>query len=137
MSPFTLAILMCAVAISYAGDGVGGPVGSCPLTQTSDSDVTILPHSTNCTVFYICEPSGLPALFKCPGILHYNSKLRVCDWPWHAGCNITPADTSSNEGDDGNGQTTATASPEEIATGASSAAPNNAIVTPGIPPLTP
>ncbi|XP_020291582.1 uncharacterized protein LOC109858583 [Pseudomyrmex gracilis] len=45
----------------------------------------LLPHSTNCSLFYKCD-WGVPMLFECPEELHFNSILQVCDWPWRAGC---------------------------------------------------
>lgn len=42
--------------------------------------------SENCSKFFICD-NGYRLTFTCPGMLHYNQELKVCDFPKYAGCN--------------------------------------------------
>ncbi|XP_018299647.1 probable endochitinase [Mycetomoellerius zeteki] len=51
-----------------------------------DEHLILLPHSTNCSLFYKCD-WGKPMLFRCPEGMHFNSDLQVCTWPWQGGCN--------------------------------------------------
>ena len=43
------------------------------------------PHPKECTKWVHCS-NGKPYVKDCPGGLHFNPKLRVCDWPNRAGC---------------------------------------------------
>ncbi|KAJ8925723.1 hypothetical protein NQ315_009571 [Exocentrus adspersus] len=42
-------------------------------------------HEVSCTRYYECS-NGIPYLMRCPAGLHFNQKLRTCDYPNHAGC---------------------------------------------------
>nr|XP_022904659.1 chondroitin proteoglycan-2-like [Onthophagus taurus] len=63
-----------------------------------------LPHESDCTKFYICD-WGKPILQQCPGGLHFNPSLQVCDWPANAGCE---ANVGSSTTPNGNGEETST-----------------------------
>ncbi|XP_022257598.1 uncharacterized protein LOC106473456 [Limulus polyphemus] len=58
--------------------------GVCP------EPVGLFPHK-DCTKFIHCD-HGVPHIKDCPADLHFNPKLKVCDWPNRAGCGnpITP-----------------------------------------------
>ncbi|KAI5634676.1 chitin binding peritrophin-A domain-containing protein [Phthorimaea operculella] len=65
----------------------------------------LLPHESNCGKFYYCV-FGEKQVRNCPGDLHFNPVLQVCDWPENAdngipeqqpdhskcedGCNVVP-----------------------------------------------
>ncbi|XP_066304277.1 chymotrypsinogen B-like isoform X1 [Branchiostoma lanceolatum] len=40
------------------------------------------PDQYDCQRFYQCVPGRRPFHFTCPGHLHYDPRLRVCNWPW-------------------------------------------------------
>ncbi|XP_035669866.1 chymotrypsinogen 2-like [Branchiostoma floridae] len=40
------------------------------------------PDAYDCQRFYQCVPGRRPFHFTCPGGLHYDPRLRVCNWPW-------------------------------------------------------
>ncbi|XP_048516336.1 serine-rich adhesin for platelets-like [Athalia rosae] len=44
-------------------------------------------HESECGLFYQCD-WGKKVLKECPGGLHFNSILQVCDWPESAGCSL-------------------------------------------------
>lgn len=56
----------------------------------------LLPNPNDCGSYYACDPLGRPILMKCPDGLHFNPKLKVCDWPWDSGCPALPS--TSTEG---------------------------------------
>uniref|UniRef100_A0ABD2WT99 Chitin-binding type-2 domain-containing protein n=1 Tax=Trichogramma kaykai TaxID=54128 RepID=A0ABD2WT99_9HYME len=56
--------------------------GYCPRVDGYNS--VYLPH-VNCRKFCQCF-IGHAVVFDCPGNLHFNTKLNVCDWPQNAGC---------------------------------------------------
>ncbi|XP_023242388.1 LOW QUALITY PROTEIN: uncharacterized protein LOC111640596 [Centruroides sculpturatus] len=56
----------------------------------------LYPHPENCNSFIHCV-NGIPHNKTCSGILHFNPSLKVCDWPWSAGCNKTEHPPSSNQ----------------------------------------
>ncbi|XP_049831744.1 chondroitin proteoglycan-2-like [Schistocerca gregaria] len=61
------------------------------------------PNPEDCGSFLQCEASGVAAVKQCPANLHFNAKLKVCDYPWSANCkeqDSSSADSSSQEGDD-------------------------------------
>nr|ACN62985.1 peritrophin [Popillia japonica] len=60
-----------------------GPVGTCP--DNNDGFVAFLTDASDCTVFYMCN-WGTPIRMGCPGGLHFNPILNVCDYPEDAGC---------------------------------------------------
>lgn len=45
----------------------------------------LYPHPRNCGQFIQCA-HRYPYLFDCPSPLHFNERLKVCDWPAAAGC---------------------------------------------------
>ncbi|XP_041980994.1 extensin-like [Aricia agestis] len=46
----------------------------------------LLPHETDCELFYYCVWGELVLRECAPGGLHFNRVLQVCDWPQNAGC---------------------------------------------------
>jgi hypothetical protein len=51
----------------------------------------------NCTVYYRCE-WGMKHTYVCPEGLHYDSSLKLCNWPHIANCaNSPPAPGSRND----------------------------------------
>ncbi|XP_047000462.1 chondroitin proteoglycan-2-like [Schistocerca americana] len=61
------------------------------------------PNPDDCGSFLQCEASGVAAVKQCPADLHFNAKLKVCDYPWSANCkeaDSSSSDSSSQEGDD-------------------------------------
>ncbi|XP_022901771.2 peritrophin-1-like [Onthophagus taurus] len=64
--------------------GYGHPVGECPICNDM-CEVHMLPDETDCSVFYMCD-WGCPIWQRCPRGLHFNTYLKVCDYPWRAGC---------------------------------------------------
>ncbi|XP_015125196.1 mucin-2-like [Diachasma alloeum] len=65
-----------------------------PVTSTTpkssdcpqDSNRTLIPHETSCSMFYICD-RGQKKLANCVPGLEFNPNLRVCDSPGFSGCN--------------------------------------------------
>ncbi|XP_019700683.2 uncharacterized protein LOC109504625 [Harpegnathos saltator] len=62
----------------------------CPAVDPKDTTIH-LAHETDCTKFYMCHagkkiPKDCPYMNKEGDRLHFNPRLQVCDWPWHAGC---------------------------------------------------
>ncbi|XP_058793727.1 uncharacterized protein LOC131665687 [Phymastichus coffea] len=51
----------------------------CPM-QKDPADNVLLPNPLDCNSFYQCV-WGTPILQKCPKQLHFNEKLKICDWP--------------------------------------------------------
>ncbi|XP_076325216.1 uncharacterized protein LOC143233152 [Tachypleus tridentatus] len=45
----------------------------------------LFPHPDKCNLFIHCS-NGIPHVKNCPSILHFSPNLKVCDWPWNAGC---------------------------------------------------
>jgi hypothetical protein len=46
-----------------------------------------LPHPSDCTKFCKCD-WGQAFEFSCPGDLHFNDAMQVCDWPERAQCKV-------------------------------------------------
>lgn len=71
-------------------------VGATPKCPTRPVQNTILLRNpSNCSTFYMCA-NGIPHLMSCSHGLHFNSELRVCDWPEHANCiEFHPTSTTS------------------------------------------
>lgn len=44
------------------------------------------PHPSICALFFQCSSNGTYVLHTCPGYLHFNPILNVCDYPHLAGC---------------------------------------------------
>ncbi|XP_017761873.1 PREDICTED: cell wall protein 1-like [Eufriesea mexicana] len=67
----------------------------CPTRQVED--VILLRNPSDCSTFYVCA-NGQAHLMTCSEGLHFNSELRVCDWPERANCeefHPRPSTTSS------------------------------------------
>lgn len=45
------------------------------------------PHPETCEAFCYCT-HGRSIWTDCPGGLHFNPVLKVCDWPWDADCRV-------------------------------------------------
>ncbi|KAK9685083.1 Chitin binding Peritrophin-A domain [Popillia japonica] len=83
------------------GNGNGSGTGECP--AENGEYVTLLPHETDCTLFYKCD-WGTPILQACPDGLHFNPTLSVCDFSEQAGCEGgTGGGDNGNEGGTGGG----------------------------------
>lgn len=57
----------------------------CPPVDDRDANATLLANAYNCSAFYICR-QGTPLKFECPANLHFNDRLKVCDYPLNASC---------------------------------------------------
>ncbi|EFN75531.1 Peritrophin-1 [Harpegnathos saltator] len=62
----------------------------CPAVDPKNTTIH-LAHESDCTKFYMCRagkkiPQDCPYMNKEGDRLHFNPRLQVCDWPWHAGC---------------------------------------------------
>lgn len=65
-----------------------GPDENCKLCDRA-SIGTLVPVVGDCTKFCYCQyfsNQGKNHIENCPGGLHFNPKLQVCDWPLNAGC---------------------------------------------------
>ncbi|XP_077287958.1 peritrophin-1-like [Arctopsyche grandis] len=71
------------LTLCVAGGLQVGVAETCP--ELDEELVTLLSHEFDCTKFYYCV-HGKPVEYKCPIGLHFNSELKVCDWPQNAGC---------------------------------------------------
>ncbi|XP_035223247.1 fibrillin-3-like isoform X2 [Stegodyphus dumicola] len=49
----------------------------------------LFPHTDDCKKFIHCA-HGFPYIKDCPVNLHFNPTLKVCDWPYSAGCEGFP-----------------------------------------------
>lgn len=59
------------------------PIYSCPEYQG------LFPHPEDCQKFIHCD-HGVAHVKNCPSDLHFNPQLKVCDWPYSAGCQGYP-----------------------------------------------
>lgn len=59
------------------------PEGECP--SINPEFAVYLKDRFDCSVFYECD-WGTPYKFKCPGGLHFNKELDICDWPQNVNC---------------------------------------------------
>lgn len=57
----------------------------CPPVDDRDANATLLANVYNCSTFYICR-QGTPLKFECPADLHFNDRLKVCDYRLNASC---------------------------------------------------
>ncbi|ETN60557.1 hypothetical protein AND_007818 [Anopheles darlingi] len=57
----------------------------CPPVYDPDHMVYI-PHGTDCTKYFICDPYGVPLQQNCPPGLHWNQVVSYCDFPELAQC---------------------------------------------------
>ncbi|XP_074100395.1 peritrophin-1-like [Cotesia typhae] len=61
------------------------PPVDCDAQPDNEDEAILLPNPVNCESYYVCV--GLdPILMPCPDGLHFNPKLKVCDWPDVANC---------------------------------------------------
>lgn len=81
-----LALPMMVIA-SVVWNASATPDGKCPNVDPPKDDV-LLANMDDCNSFYACR-NGVAILMHCPDGLHFNAKLRVCDWPHTAGCTIS------------------------------------------------
>uniref|UniRef100_T1DJ03 Putative salivary mucin n=1 Tax=Psorophora albipes TaxID=869069 RepID=T1DJ03_9DIPT len=59
--------------------------GKDPRCPENPSYTVLLPHPTDCGKFLTCV-WGKTVEQVCPAGLHWNDRLKVCDWPANAGC---------------------------------------------------
>ena len=52
-----------------------------------DKDDGHYSHDKSCSRFYQCHQGRIWDM-PCPGGLHFNPKIEVCDWPANAGCTL-------------------------------------------------
>lgn len=65
---------------------VEDPIPSeCPIKEDPYEPDALLAHEQSCNHFYRCI-NGNKYLMKCPGILQFNKKISVCDWPSKVRC---------------------------------------------------
>ncbi|XP_050097745.1 peritrophin-1-like [Anopheles aquasalis] len=57
----------------------------CPPVYDPDHMVYI-PHGTDCTKYFICDPYGVPLQQNCPPGLHWSEVVNYCDFPELAQC---------------------------------------------------
>lgn len=67
-------------------DQKGGPIAKCP--GSNGIEPAFIADSKDCSVFYMCD-WGRPNKMRCPGGLHFNSRLGICDWPCNADCTVS------------------------------------------------
>merc|ERR1712080_552999 len=79
----------------------------CP-PQTDDTPA-YFPDEDDCHVFYVCVWSK-PQRMTCPGELHFDPILNVCNWAENVGCVIVD---SSEEGDESSSSEEGSSSEEE------------------------
>lgn len=85
-------VCILITAFTYTSKAV---IVTCPKPEYGpDVDLVLLPHPHNCSQFFFCV-HGYGVLFTCPNLFHFNPKLRVCDWPSYADCQVTPYPTTS------------------------------------------
>lgn len=58
---------------------------TCPPVDDRNANATLLANAYNCSTFYICR-QGTPLKFECPADLHFNDRLKVCDYQLNASC---------------------------------------------------
>ncbi|XP_052757052.1 mucin-2-like isoform X1 [Galleria mellonella] len=81
-------------------------------------DISLLLPAANCSQFYYCV-FGEKEITDCPGGLHFNPVLQVCDQPQNAGCEslpVRPPCTPGGGGCGSNSTTTTTTTPEPTTT---------------------
>ncbi|KAK9686834.1 Chitin binding Peritrophin-A domain [Popillia japonica] len=85
---------------SQSNGGGSQVVGECP--EVDGEYVTLLPHESDCTKFYICN-GGTPVVAECQSGLLFNPNLLVCDYPESAGCGGVKEDDDEEEESQSNG----------------------------------
>jgi hypothetical protein len=86
ISGFTPALLMLPALLACFVLPISASVlmeEDCP--PTDPDYAVLLPHPTDCSRFFRCS-NGVPYEEHCPGVLHFNVQLNVCDWPENARC---------------------------------------------------
>uniref|UniRef100_T1E2L2 Putative mucin-like peritrophin n=1 Tax=Psorophora albipes TaxID=869069 RepID=T1E2L2_9DIPT len=74
------------LSIHFFFTGVFGKDPRCP---ENPSYTVHLPHPTDCGKFLTCVwGNTMPQ--NCPPGLHWNDRLKVCDWPGNANCSRHP-----------------------------------------------
>ncbi|XP_049964359.1 probable chitinase 10 [Schistocerca serialis cubense] len=61
----------------------------CPAIANPKEAIQLV-NPSDCGSFYKCDENGVAWLIPCPAGLHYNAKLRVCDYAANAGCSCSP-----------------------------------------------
>uniref|UniRef100_A0A336MBS1 CSON009198 protein n=1 Tax=Culicoides sonorensis TaxID=179676 RepID=A0A336MBS1_CULSO len=84
------AIFAFLIATVYCEEIVLDP--RCPVDESSESEVTYLPHETDCSKYYMCT-NGRSIEMLCPKIneetrLQWDVKENVCNWPEVAQCSL-------------------------------------------------
>lgn len=93
-----IAVVCVLMQLAFAAKGpVAEPVCDevCPDTFPIEDNLH-LPYTGDCSKFCHCANDG-NWMKVCPGRLHFNPKLQVCDWPHDAGCEATSEEPSSPE----------------------------------------
>ncbi|XP_057664085.1 protein obstructor-E-like [Diorhabda carinulata] len=57
----------------------------CPIKEDPYELDVLMAHEQSCSHYYRCI-NGKKYLMKCPGILQFNRRVLVCDWPSKARC---------------------------------------------------
>lgn len=91
-----LAIITAEISASQIPRKSSVKKPECPFFGTAR-----LPHSKECTLYYICQ-DGQAMLHECPDGLHFNNAIKQCDWP-PAGCfpGMTRPETQPNIPEEG------------------------------------
>uniref|UniRef100_A0A224YBU2 Chitin-binding protein n=1 Tax=Rhipicephalus zambeziensis TaxID=60191 RepID=A0A224YBU2_9ACAR len=84
MAPVFVAFVVAVAAVAVVSAQEEELV-VCPMVDDVGANATMLPNLYNCSTFYMCC-QGVPKLMKCPGDLHFNRVLHVCDYPTNATC---------------------------------------------------
>ncbi|XP_041980625.1 probable chitinase 10 [Aricia agestis] len=103
-----LVVVKCSLAVNFGGlpyytswaEAVQNKSERCianTVTRASCANMKgpgdmLMAHPDDCRLFYYCmSPILPPACRDCPFELHFNPTLRVCDWPYRAGCKVNKA----------------------------------------------
>ena len=67
----------------------------CPPRE--DGYSLFIPHPSDCSLYYQCAGVS-PILMSCPGGLHFDYSVNVCNWPQYVDCDIdAPSQENVNE----------------------------------------
>ncbi|XP_047118365.1 chondroitin proteoglycan-2-like [Schistocerca piceifrons] len=66
-------------------EGPAADAPKCPAIANPKEAIQLV-NPSDCGSFYKCDENGVAWLIPCPAGLHYNAKLRVCDYAANAGC---------------------------------------------------
>lgn len=64
------------IVIVFGAFSTGSPIGECPILETRDALVTLLPDDVDCSALWVCD-NGVAVSFQCPSGLVFNSALGV------------------------------------------------------------